>query len=120
LLETSRGFGFNDASLVFDDRYLSARLGEADAVECWELHIPLNHSGHVHFRVPLHSQHPPETISGLVTSVGEVFANKLAALTRMGPAPSQKEVRVRPWPVGLSQRPPRRPGPLPGSQRVVV
>jgi hypothetical protein len=80
LLETSRRFGFSDASLVFDDRYLTARLAEVDSVECWELRIPLNHSGHVLFRVPLHSKQPPATIGRLVTSVGTVFANRLAAL----------------------------------------
>jgi UDP-GlcNAc:undecaprenyl-phosphate GlcNAc-1-phosphate transferase len=79
LLQTSRSFGFSEASLVFDDRYLTARLAEVEEVECWELRIPLNHSGHVRLSVPLNAKQPPATIGRLVTSVGGVFADKLSA-----------------------------------------
>jgi len=88
LLETSRSLGFSEASLVFDDRRLTARLAEVASDECWEVHIPLNHSGHVHFRVPLQAKQPPATVGRLVTSVGTVFADKLAALPVRPTAPS--------------------------------
>ena len=79
LVKTSRDLGFSEASLQFNDRRLTARLAEVDSAECWDLRIPLNHSGHVYLHVPLHSAQPPATIGWLVTSVGTVFANKLAA-----------------------------------------
>jgi UDP-GlcNAc:undecaprenyl-phosphate GlcNAc-1-phosphate transferase len=80
LVETSRSFGFSEASLVFEERRLSARLAEADAAKCWELRIPLNGSGHVQLRVPLHSKQPPATIGRFATAVGTVFADRLGAL----------------------------------------
>ena len=86
LVETSRSFGFSEASLQFNGRRLAIRIVEVDSAKCWGLHIPLNHSGHVYLRVPLNSAQPPATISRLVTSVGTVFANKLAALP-VPPAP---------------------------------
>src|ERR1019366_2819356 len=79
LVQTSRSLGFSEAELQFNDRHLTARLTEVDSAECWDLHIPLNHSGHVYLRVPLNSKQPPATVGRLVTSVGTVFANKLAA-----------------------------------------
>ena len=45
LVETSRGFGFSEASLEFGDLRLSAQLAEADPAGCWDLRIPLNHYG---------------------------------------------------------------------------
>jgi UDP-GlcNAc:undecaprenyl-phosphate GlcNAc-1-phosphate transferase len=78
LVETSRTFGFSEASLQFNGRHLTARLIEVDSAECWDLRIPLNHSGHVYFQVPLRSALPPATVGRLVTEVGTVFANKLA------------------------------------------
>jgi UDP-GlcNAc:undecaprenyl-phosphate GlcNAc-1-phosphate transferase len=80
LLVTSRSCGFSEASLQFNGRQLTARLTEVESAECWDLRIPLNHSGHVHLRVPLNSAQPPATIGRLVTSVGTIFANKLAAI----------------------------------------
>ena len=59
---------------------LTAQLAEADPAECWDLRIPLNHSGHVHLRVPLRAKQPPAIIGRFVTSVGTVFADKLAGL----------------------------------------
>jgi UDP-GlcNAc:undecaprenyl-phosphate GlcNAc-1-phosphate transferase len=88
LIETSRGFGFSEASLEFGDRRLTAQLTEADPAECWDLRIPLNHSGHVYLRIPLHSKQPPATISRFVTSVGTVFADKLAAFPVQSAAPA--------------------------------
>jgi len=79
LVETSRGFGFSQASLEFGDLRFSAQLAEADPAGCWDLRIPLNHSGQVYLRIPLHSKQPPATIGRFVTSVGTVFADKLAA-----------------------------------------
>jgi UDP-GlcNAc:undecaprenyl-phosphate GlcNAc-1-phosphate transferase len=80
LVETSRGFGFSEASMQFHERRLTAILAEVDSVDCWDLHIPLNHSGHVYMHVPFQSAQQPATIGRLVTSVGTVFANKLAML----------------------------------------
>jgi UDP-GlcNAc:undecaprenyl-phosphate GlcNAc-1-phosphate transferase len=80
LVETSRGFGFSEASLEFGELRLTARLAEADPAGCWDLRIPLNHSGQVYLRIPLHSKQPPTAIARFVTSVGTVFANKLATL----------------------------------------
>ena len=79
LVETSRSLGFSEASVEFRDHRLTTRLVEVDSADCWDLHIPLNHSGHVHLRVPLRSAQPPATIGRLVTTVGTVFADKLAA-----------------------------------------
>ena len=79
LVETSRSCGFSEASMQFKDRHLTVLLAQVDSSKCWDLHIPLNHSGHVHLRVPMNSAQPPATISRLVTSVGTVFADKLAA-----------------------------------------
>jgi UDP-GlcNAc:undecaprenyl-phosphate GlcNAc-1-phosphate transferase len=81
LVETSRDFGFSEASLEFDGRRLNTRLIEIDPAKCWDLRVPLNHSGHVHLRVPLHSKQPPATVSRFVTSIGSVFATKLAEFT---------------------------------------
>jgi UDP-GlcNAc:undecaprenyl-phosphate GlcNAc-1-phosphate transferase len=78
LVETSRILGFSEASLQFKGSHLTARLGEA--AECWDLRIPLNHSGHVYLRVPVHSAQPPQTIGRLVSTLAVTFANKLAAL----------------------------------------
>jgi len=78
LIETSQSFGFSEASLQFNQRLLNARFTEIDSADSWGLHIPLNHSGHVYLRIPLHAA-PPTTIGRLVTSVGTVFANRLAA-----------------------------------------
>ncbi len=77
LLETSRSFGFSEASLQFNGRHFTARLTEVDAAECWDLRVPLNHSGHVYLRVPLRSAQPPATIGRLATAAGTVLANKL-------------------------------------------
>ena len=55
LVETSRGFGFSEASMEFNGRQLAARLAEADSARCWDLRIPLNGSGHVQLRVPMGS-----------------------------------------------------------------
>jgi len=88
LVETSRCFGFSEASLQFKDRRLTARLTEIDSMECWDLHIPLNHSGHVYLRVPLYSAQPQATIGRLVTTVGTVFADKLAVFPVHSAAPS--------------------------------
>jgi UDP-GlcNAc:undecaprenyl-phosphate GlcNAc-1-phosphate transferase len=77
LVETSLGFGFSEASLHFNDRHFTTRLTEIDSRECWDLRIPLTHSGHVCFSVPLHGSQPPAAIGRLVTVVGTVFANKL-------------------------------------------
>jgi hypothetical protein len=52
LIETSRGFEFSEASLEFGELRLTARLAEADPMGCWDLRIPLNHSGHVYLRIP--------------------------------------------------------------------
>jgi UDP-GlcNAc:undecaprenyl-phosphate GlcNAc-1-phosphate transferase len=79
LVETSRGFGFSEASLEFGELRLTARLAEADPAGCWDLRIPLNHSGQVYLRIPLHSRQAPAAIARFVTSVGTVFADKLAA-----------------------------------------
>jgi hypothetical protein len=87
LVETSRGFGFSEASLEFLDLRLTTRFTEVDPADCWDLRIPLNHSGHVHLRVPLRSKQPPATIARFVTSVGTVFANKLAAFPVQSAAP---------------------------------
>src|ERR1017187_2581266 len=88
LVQTSRSLGFSEAELQFNDRHLTARLTEVDSAECWDLHIPLNHSAHVYLRVPLNSKQPPATVGRLVTSVGTVFANKLAAFPVQPPAPA--------------------------------
>jgi hypothetical protein len=88
LVETSRGFGFSEASLEFDGLRLTARLAEVDSAGCWDLRIPLNHSGQVYLRIPLHSKQPPASIARFVTSVGTVFANKLAAFPVQFPAPA--------------------------------
>jgi len=88
LVETSRGFGFSEATLEFLDLRLTARFIEVDSAECWDLRIPLNHSGHVHLRVPLNSKQPPATIARFATSVGTVFANKLAGLPVQSPPPA--------------------------------
>ena len=79
LVETSRSLGFSEASLQFNGHRLTTRLASVDSADCWDLHIPLNHSGHVFLRVPLVSPQPPATIGRLVTCVGTAFANKLAA-----------------------------------------
>jgi UDP-GlcNAc:undecaprenyl-phosphate/decaprenyl-phosphate GlcNAc-1-phosphate transferase len=79
-VQTSRSLGFCEASIEFGDCRLTALLAEVDSAECWDLRVPLNHSGHVYLRVPLHSAQPPVTIGLLVSSVGTVFADKLAAL----------------------------------------
>ncbi len=79
LVETSRILGFSEASLQFKGHRLTTRLTGIDSADCWDLHIPLNHSGHVFLRVPLLSPQPPMTISRLVTCVGTAFADKLAA-----------------------------------------
>ena len=81
LVTTSRGFGFSEASLQFNDRHFTTRLTEVDSTECWDLRIPLNHSGHVYLSVPLHCSQPPAAIGRLVTVVGTVFANKLAGFS---------------------------------------
>src|ERR1035437_3402098 len=47
LVETSRHCGFSEASMQFKDRHRTALLTEIGSAECWDLHIPLNHSGHV-------------------------------------------------------------------------
>jgi UDP-GlcNAc:undecaprenyl-phosphate GlcNAc-1-phosphate transferase len=80
VVETSRGFGFSEATLEFDERRLTARLAEADPAECWDLRIPLNGSGHVHLRAPLRAKQPPAVIGRFATLVGTVFAGKLARL----------------------------------------
>ncbi len=79
LVQTSRSLGFSEASVQFNGRHLTARFDELDSAECWDLRIPMNHSGHVYLRVPLHSAQPPATISRLVTAVGTNFANKMAS-----------------------------------------
>src|ERR1035437_7665205 len=79
LVEASRSFGCSQVSIQFNDRHISARLAEVDSQDCWDLHIPLNHSGHVYLRVPLKTAPPPATIGRLVASVGTVFVDKLAA-----------------------------------------
>ena len=78
LVETSRSLGFSEASLQFNGSHLTARL--AEAAECWDLRIPLNHSGHVYLRVPVHSAQPPQTIGRLVSTLAIPFANRLAEL----------------------------------------
>ena len=88
LVETSRGFGFSEASLEFGELRFSAQLAEADPAGCWDLRIPLNHSGQVYLRIPLHSKQPPATIGRFVTSVGTVFADKLAAFPVQSAAPA--------------------------------
>ena len=88
LVETSRGFGFSEASLEFLDLRLTTRFTEVDPADCWDLRIPLNHSGHVHLRIPLHSKQPLATISRFATSVGTVFANRLGALPVQSPPPA--------------------------------
>jgi len=80
LLVISRSCGFSEASLQFNGVHLTARLVEVSPADCWDLRIPLNHSGHVYLRVPMSSQQPPATIGRLVNSVGTVFAGKLATL----------------------------------------
>jgi UDP-GlcNAc:undecaprenyl-phosphate/decaprenyl-phosphate GlcNAc-1-phosphate transferase len=80
LLDTSRGFGFSEASLHFGARRFDARLVEADPAECWNLRIPLNHSGHVHLSVPFRCAQPPATIGSLATSLHAVFAPKIEEL----------------------------------------
>jgi UDP-GlcNAc:undecaprenyl-phosphate GlcNAc-1-phosphate transferase len=79
LVEASRRFGFSQVSLQFNDRHSSVLLAEIDSRDCWDLRIPLNHSGHVDLRVPLNCAPPPATIGRLVGSVGTVFVSKLAA-----------------------------------------
>jgi UDP-GlcNAc:undecaprenyl-phosphate GlcNAc-1-phosphate transferase len=78
LVEASRSFGFSEASLQFNGRQLTTRIAQVDDAHCWELRIPLNHSGHVHLRVPLSSVQPPASIGRLVIVVGTLFADKLA------------------------------------------
>lgn len=87
LVATTRNLGFSEASLEFSNLRLTVRLAEVDSAECWEMRIPLNHSGHVHLRVPLNSTQPPATVSRLVTTVGTVFANKLAGFPVQPAAP---------------------------------
>jgi UDP-GlcNAc:undecaprenyl-phosphate GlcNAc-1-phosphate transferase len=81
LVMASRSIGFTEASLHFRGHHLTTRLVEVKSAECWDLHIPLNHSGHVHLRAPLHCVQPPATVGRLVTTVGTVFADKLTALS---------------------------------------
>ena len=52
---------------------------------------PLNHSGHVYLRIPLHSEQPPQTIGRLVTTLATQLANKLAAIPSHRDAPSTEE-----------------------------
>ena len=78
LVETSLSLGFSEVSLQFKGHRLTTRLTGIDSADCWDLHIPLNHSGHVFLRIPLLSPQPPTTISRLVTCVGTAFANRLA------------------------------------------
>jgi hypothetical protein len=87
LLDASRCFGFSEVSLEFNGRPRIARLVDIEYADCWDMRIPLNHSGHVHLRVPLHSVQPPVIIGRLVTALGTVFADKLAAVTVHPPAP---------------------------------
>jgi UDP-GlcNAc:undecaprenyl-phosphate GlcNAc-1-phosphate transferase len=78
LVEASRVLGFSETSLQFKGNHLTTRLD--DAAECWDVRVPLNHSGHVYFRVPVHSAQPPQTIGRLVSTLATIFANKLADL----------------------------------------
>ena len=94
LVEASRSFGFSQVSLQFNDCYLSARLAEVDSGACWDLHIPLNHSGHVDLRVPMNCALGPATIGWLVTSVGTVFVDKLAAVA-VDPSTSSADSAIR-------------------------
>jgi UDP-GlcNAc:undecaprenyl-phosphate GlcNAc-1-phosphate transferase len=89
LVEAGRSFGFSQVSLHFNDLHISARLAEVDSTDCWDLHIPLNHSGHVDLRIPLNCTPPPATIGRLVSSVGTILVNKLAsfALHRSATSP---------------------------------
>jgi hypothetical protein len=73
-----------DQPRQFDDLRLAARLAEADPADCWDLRIPLNHSGHVYLRIPLHSKQAPASIARFVISVGTIFADKIAALPVAG------------------------------------
>jgi UDP-GlcNAc:undecaprenyl-phosphate GlcNAc-1-phosphate transferase len=89
LVDTSRTLGFSEASLQFNGTHLTAQFVEV--AECWDLRVPLNHSGHVYLRVPLHSEQPPQTIGRLVTTLGTVFANKLAEFPVCTTGPSDEE-----------------------------
>jgi UDP-GlcNAc:undecaprenyl-phosphate GlcNAc-1-phosphate transferase len=94
LLVVTRSFGFTEASLEFDGCRLTS--SSTDTKDCWDLRIPLNHSGHVYLRAPLHSVHPPQTIGRLVTSLGTVFADRLAVLpvSSLWPSPAQPSFHV--------------------------
>lgn len=89
LAHTSRTLGFSEASLLFHEHHFTAKFREAR--ECWDLRVPLNHSGHVYLRVPLHSEQPPQTIGRLVTTLGTVFADRLAEFPACPTGPSAEE-----------------------------
>ena len=89
LVDASRTLGFSQASLQFNGAHFSAQF--VDEAECWDLRVPLNHSGHVYLRVPLHSEQPPQTIGRLVTTLGTVFANKLTEFPIHPTGPSAEE-----------------------------
>jgi UDP-GlcNAc:undecaprenyl-phosphate/decaprenyl-phosphate GlcNAc-1-phosphate transferase len=89
LIDISRTLGFSEASLLFQDRHLTARFDEV--AECWDLRVPLNHSGHVYLRIPLHSEQPPQTIGHLVTTLATLLADKLAAIPTHRDFPSSEE-----------------------------
>src|SRR6476660_6695066 len=77
------------SSLQFNGTHLTVQFVEVG--DCWDLRVPLNHSGHVYLRVPLHSEQPPHTIGRLVTTLGTVFANKLAEFPVRATSPSAEE-----------------------------
>jgi UDP-GlcNAc:undecaprenyl-phosphate GlcNAc-1-phosphate transferase len=79
LVATSRSFEFSETTLQFRNCCLNTQLAAIDFAQCWDILIPLNHSGHVHFRVPFQAAQVPDTIGRLATAVGETLADKLSA-----------------------------------------
>jgi UDP-GlcNAc:undecaprenyl-phosphate GlcNAc-1-phosphate transferase len=88
LVQTSRDFGVSSAALHIHDREFTVVIAQVSPADCWDLTIPINGSGHLHWSVPFNWQ-TNAAIAPLALSMRTVLG---ARLNTFPPVPKAREV----------------------------
>ena len=88
LVQTSRDFGVSSAALHLHDREFTVVIAQVSPADCWDLTIPINGSGHLHWSVPFNWQ-TNAAIAPLALSIRTVLGSRLDTFP---PVPKAREV----------------------------
>ncbi len=80
--QASRSLGFRHAQLSFNGSAYRARLGSADAGDCWSLRVPLGREAAAQFAVPFEGPSQPMAIAAFAKTLHNCLTPRLRAYSR--------------------------------------